>query len=178
MSKGVMCVYSLIMMAAMGVTAAVAQGQGSAVVYYPGTKNYYQLVEYPTGQGRNWWQAEQEAESWTYKGVRGRLAVVSNRDLEEFLRNTFAPKVEAWIGLRYWCNYRKLQWVTGELHPQSAYSNWHPNWNRDPSVSCGSGISYMPVYYTGRASGGFLWQAAGEAKVFESYFVEYPTGAQ
>lgn len=117
------------------------------------------------------------ANSRTYKGVRGRLAVVKDRKTHEFLREKFGDVIdkETWIGLRYFCNSRKLLWVDGTIMEHSPPGMWHPRWHRTNITCDTTRIPYMPVYYVG---GGMrmVWQASGDAKHHISYLVEFPTG--
>jgi hypothetical protein len=161
--------------------ATLAAENYQSPVYNPTTRSYFQLVQYPITKIMEWWDAKQEAETRIFKGVRGRLAVVANKEVHDFLRDRLEAIGETWIGLRYWCEYHKLQWVTGQLLSRQDFSNWHPQWFRDPNVRCNNGLAdgdYMPIYYTSSQDGGFLWQAVGPAKAFHAYYVEYPTNGE
>ncbi|MDH3944919.1 MAG: C-type lectin domain-containing protein [Anaerolineae bacterium] len=162
-------------------------------VYNPETKSYFELVRVAVGSSIRWaegaeatWATSQRlASTRTHKNVRGRLAVVKTKQVNDFLRDTFKPDHAAWIGLRYYCHFNKLQWVTGETHPHSAYSNWDRVWNhaggRDSglgSTKCGkSADHYWPVHYWSD-KGGFRWNANGPVKEWYSFFVEYPTSGE
>lgn len=151
-------------------------------IYHPGTKSYFELrndngTDYI---GDRWQSAREKAAGLSYRGTRGRLAVIKSEETHLFLRRNFNLVEEAWIGLRYWCAFRKLQWVTGELHTRQDFNVWAGQWFRDANTKCGAGTatspqSFMPVYYLPH---NFRWQASGPAKKFAYYFVEYPTGAQ
>src|SRR5919106_5250359 len=135
----------------VGASPSLAFELESEIVYNAETNSYFQLIKSPMTEKMVWAEAKELAESRVYNGNRGRLAVVTSRLVNDFLRDTFGFAIDGatWIGLRYWCEYRKLQWVTGEIHSRTAYSNWHPRWNRNPSIECGRNrISYMPVFYT------------------------------
>lgn len=149
-------------------------------VYNPATKSYFELVggKIPL----RWWYARLAARRRVWKGVHGRLAVVKNRQVHDFLRRTFRSPFQAWIGLRYMCSFNTLIWVTGEIQKRSAFSYWARVWNRyvprrpgDGKPMCGGTRGYWPVDYYPVASG-FQWHANGMNKVFRSFFVEYPTG--
>ncbi len=146
-------------------------------VYNEQTKSYFSLKRFHvTYGGKNWSAANKAARRSYYKGVSGRLAVVKSREVEDFLIKTFRPPSPSWIGLRFFCKFRKLVWLTGETHPLIAYSNWHAKWYRT-RVNCDqtANISWMPVYLTPNLTGP-RWQAPGPAKYMMYYFVEYPTG--
>ena len=147
-------------------------------IYNPETKSYFELR---IQDDMEWQGARRAAESHIYKGVRGRLAIVSTPEVHSFLQHNFEIKEEAWIGLRYWCTFRKLQWVTGKVMKPEDFGAWHPTWHRPDGIApCEAAATkttgYMSVYYQ-PSSAGFKWQAVGSAKKFKRYFVEYPTGA-
>jgi len=156
--------------------AANAKPELSEVVYNKDSGSYFQYVLYPTGKEQSWVTVRQQAEHYTYKGIKGRLAIVPNQEVNDFLRRTFNPKSAVWIGLRYFCQYRKLMWVTGKILDRSSYRRWARKWYRNEASSCGESFKeavYMPVYYTSVREG-FRWQAVGWGKEFYGYFVEYP----
>ena len=156
-----------------------AEAQYYSPVYNPHTKSYFELRK--DNQKGYWVDANNKAKTLSYKGVRGRLAVVEGQDTHSFLQRHFKLDVETWIGLQYWCSFRKLLWVTGEVHDRSAFSPWAANWNRPGIAACedaGTRVSgFMPVYYLPHSQG-FRWQAVGSAKGFDRYLVEYPTGGE
>jgi len=166
-------------------------------VYNPETRSYFEFhVDQPLKDGKlvgydrensiEWYIANRRARNLVHKGVRGHLAIVKSQSVNDFLRETFKPEIPAWIGLRYWCAYNALQWVSGETHKTSAYKNWDAPWrysalnrgegDRAPP-SCPTHIrgNYLPVHYW-PVSQGFVWHANGMGKEFRGYFVEYPTG--
>ncbi len=158
-------------------------------VYNPETKSYFELIQIglgysirgPSSPEIGWERARLFAMSRLYKGVPGRLAIVPSASVHEFLRDTFRPDWAAWIGLRYWCRYHKLQWVDGtELKPGS-FQMWGPRWNVEGGSSKNTETSqcnqYFPVHYWG-VQGGFYWNANGQLKEFYMFFIEYPTGSE
>lgn len=155
-----------------------AEGQYNSPVYNPNTKSYFELKFGPV---LYWQEAYTKASSLSYKGVRGRLAVVASQETHSFLRRSFKLEAETWIGLQYWCSFRKLLWVTGEVHDRGVFSPWAADWNRPGIAPCeGAGTrasGFMPIYYQPH-SRGFRWQAVGSAKGFERFLVEYPTGGE
>jgi len=165
-------------------------------VYNPETKSYFELyAPDPVGllkgdqvQSIKWTVAAKMARARTHKGVRGRLAVVKTRQVHEFLRDTFQPNAAAWIGLRYWCKFKKLQWVTGEIYPTTAYAAWGQIWNEGAiypgqkdtaGAICGFSVSdpgdHAGVHYWSIKQG-FHWNANGRDKYWSAMFIEYPTG--
>lgn len=145
-------------------------------IYNPETKSWFELrVDLPTPS--NWRSAVKYSRRHTFKGVRGRLAIVKDLQTHSFLRANFDALGATWIGLRYFCSFRKLVWADGTEHPRKSFKMWAKKWYRT-DVRCGKQrIQYMPVYYL-PSRYGFKWQASGPEKYFVSYFVEYPTGAE
>ena len=160
-------------------------------VYHPATKSYFELVrlwpenwiEAHRKYDVNWETAYKLARARIHKGVRGRLAIVKSRKTNDFLRKTFRPTYQPWIGLRYWCGYNKIQWVDGSVISRRDYSNWDRVWNRvggynsQSTHNCGSQSkgTYYPVHYW-TPNQGFRWNANTKLKEFGTFFVEYPTG--
>jgi|SRR5215468_10164275 len=153
----------------------------SGPIYSPVSKSYFQLFSDNTYPG-TWVAAKQRAEAHRFRGVKGRLAVVDSPEIDRFIISRFGFKHETWIGLRYWCSFRKLQWINGEAFSPAdrrKYTNWHAKWYRSDETICGTGTltshdDYMPVYYLSIA-GAARWQAVGDKKWFKYYLVEYPT---
>jgi hypothetical protein len=148
---------------------------------------YYQLVSvrkfWPNrykNDSVRWYQANSLAFAMSFQGRRGRLAIVPNREVYEFLRDTFRIDAEAWIGLRYWCNYKKFTWLNGETHKLSNFQIWGAPWNIGGShryesspLVCSPSVQYWPVHYW-RTEYGFNWNANGDKKEMPLFFVEYP----
>ena len=159
--------------------SGVIDRQGYAVaikpIYNPSTKSYFELrIDLP--KPPQWLTAEKFARTKKFKGVRGRLAQIKDLETHSFLRANFQTRLPAWIGLRYFCSFRKLVWADGNEQPRKKFRMWARQWHRT-HIKCGTGIPYMPVYYT-PSDEGFRWQASGPNKFFRSYFVEYPTGKE
>ena len=171
-------VSSLFFAAFVFVHNAGAQELVGVKVLDPESKSYFEL----RNDGGTWLKAQQRAAGLVYKGIRGRLAVVENPGVHSFLRETFKIRHATWIGLRYWCKFRALQWVTGSIHKASEFSPWAARWKRENDLAPCTGAStkqtgFMPVYYT-PVSKGFRWQAVDSGKGFKWYFVEYPAAAE
>lgn len=174
-----------------GAPALAAKGESllDTPVYNPETKSYFELIRIGKGysnrgssvQEIGWDKARLLALSRVYKGVTGRLAIVPSQSVDAFLRDTFHPIHETWIGLRYWCHIGKLQWVDGTELKGSGYQKWGPFWNvegGDPNSSnvprC---VDFFPVHYW-PVEQGFYWNANGRHKEFYMIFIEYPTGGE
>lgn len=162
----------------------------SAPIYNPATKSYFQLFNddlHPSWEG-----VRAQAESKVFKGVRGRLAVVDTLEKHKFVLQNFHfnwHEASVWIGLRYWCSVRMLQWEDGlPYSPSDAdhFRLWHSRWARSESAGsvadpCGMDASlrqgFAPVYY--RNIGGVVrWQAVGAGKGFSNFLVEFVTNGE
>lgn len=155
-------------------------------VYNASSKSYFQLFADNENPG-NWEAARARAAMKSYKGVRGRLAVVDTAQLHDFVLRTFdltKRNTSVWIGLRYWCQPHLLQWETGRAFSPSDpghFEIWHSKWSRSDESACGlsksTKVGFAPVYY--RTIGSVTrWQAVGAAKYFTYYLVEFPTGKE
>lgn len=139
------------------------------------TGSYFEL-RLSKGIKPNWHNTMALASQLTYKGRRGRLAVVKDIETLDFLRENFRFNDETWIGLRFFCGFRKLLWVTGEIQPLNSPGMWAPQWYANPRIRCrATSLEYMPVFITQETGSGVVsLQATGPAKYQESYIVEYP----
>ena len=150
-------------------------------VYNPATASYFELKR--PGGDFSWYKAQEYAENANYKGVRGRLAVVKNKETQDFLVKTFRPSI-AWIGLKYYCKLNALQWVSGEFWPLTGYANWGTPWNLDGASPNHQRRSYCDASDFRRFNGvnmwghegNYKWNVNGAPKIFYRFFVEYPTG--
>ena len=150
-------------------------------IYNSETDTYYELRNdnYDRRRGGggyknfSWMSASKRARTKFYKGRRGRLAIVRDQQTLGFIRNNFDVREQSFIGLRFFCKFRKLLWVTGEIQPMHK-SFWAPRWHRT-KIRCLANprMKYMGVYLTPKSEG-VLWQAAGIGKGYFGYFVEYP----
>ena len=155
--------------------AARSETKYSKIVLNPSTNTSFQFVLHDLHDSKNWEEARRLAAKLTYKNVQGRLAVVTDPQINRFLYQTFKPKTETWIGLRYFCGFGKSLWVDGNVLSRASFNNWARVWYRNQKITCNSqrgAFEYMPVYYT-PLERGFRWQASGPQKKFYSYFVEY-----
>lgn len=156
-------------------------------VYDPGAKSYFALIDgrqhkarYHTGF--EWVEADQDARTREYKGVRGRLALVATADIHSFLLRTFEPTAPAWIGLRYDCATRTIK-DAGDHRVNTGFAAWDAQWNQDPTIVCIINPythqleppAYAPIAYLPVAQG-FRWVAKGPHKGYDYYFIEFPTG--
>jgi len=153
----------------------------SEPVHNPETGSYYQLVRDQTGpsgaNGLHWDQAAAKAARLTYKGRHGRLAVVDSAELHQWLLQQWDFGAlgyggDTWIGLRYWCSFRRLTWVTGDEHPFNDFAIWDTPWYREDGIRCSTTkIPYMGVYINGQSS---RWRATGFKKAYNYFIAEYP----
>jgi len=180
--------YALLLLC-MVYTGALWAAEGpypSAPIYNPSSKSYFQLFA-DNGNPGTWDTAKVRAEAKTFKGVRGRLAVIDSAETHAFVVRTFnlaRDKLQVWIGLRYWCEAHLLQWESGRPYSPSDpghFKIWHSQWSRNSANDCSFAKSretgFVPVYY--RTIGNLTrWQAVGAAKNFPHYLVEFPTGKE
>ena len=180
---------ALICLTLSGLSRAAPPGPLYATpVYDPASKSYYELVLIETTRysSRNspdvkWETAQELAQASTFKGVHGRLAVVKDIGVHNFLQTTFKPRWDSWIGLRYLCLSRRLEYVDGTFWKSGMFAAWDKAWDHSGMSNCG-GYSWGPKIdqYMGVAYSpptlGFRWFAQGYPKQYYSYFVEFPTG--
>lgn len=156
--------------------------------YHEESGSYFELVDladsYPAVSNKNvaaWYKVRDLAARRVHQGRHGRLAIVDTQSKHRFLQEKFDVREEAWIGLRYFCQYQALMWVTGEIHHRTGFSAWAPRWNvhggsRTNQIrvkACTNYLNYYPVHYWPEKDG-FLWNANGTFKHFGFFFVEYP----
>ncbi|MCG8355518.1 MAG: C-type lectin domain-containing protein [Kiloniellales bacterium] len=166
----------------VGSPVVTAREAAAEPVYDSHSGSYYDLKVAPQlcGTGRcaiQWRGARKEATKHVYKGIQGRLAIIHSKHVHELLARHFKlnkPFLSpAWIGLRYWCLNRKLEWVNGSVlkKVRGNFMAWDRPWFRNENVRCGRGAGvYMPVAYLPS----YRWQASGRNKGHFYYFVEYP----
>ena len=167
-----------------GSTAFSAAKPGDPPIYNPASKSYFQLLTLTTLR-KQWRFAHGAALSRTFKGVRGRLAVIDRPETHQFILQNFELKFPMWIGLRYWCRFRMLEW--NGLRPYSPsdpghFQAWHPQWTRGNKGCVGKSAegrdAVLGVYYQPIGKRNARWQAVGFAKFFGRFLVEYPTGEE
>jgi hypothetical protein len=149
--------------------------------YNPASKSYIELVRLSRQDepnryipSMNWSEAYAFASRRVYKGARGRLVVIPNAETHEFIMSTLRPVAMTWIGLRYFCNDRRLVWSTGERHDSKAFQAWHAQWDQSGGVKCQE-LGFMSVAYTS-VQEGFRWISKGGLKLSSDMLIEYPTG--
>ncbi|WP_200341269.1 C-type lectin domain-containing protein [Rhodovibrio sodomensis] len=123
----------------------------------------------PDGSGVQWKEAVNKAPRLRHHGRNGRLAIIPNMRVHACVSEKLLPKAreEAWIGLRYWCNYRTLQWLSGDIRPHEKRSPWAVQWSRYGTCR----TQFTGVYYTTSTK---RWQAVEQDKRFRYMVVEYP----
>ena len=166
----------------MATTAFSAAKPGDPPIYNPASKSYFQLLTQTTRK-QGWGNARRAALSKTFKGARGRLAVIDRPETHRFILQNFDLRKPIWIGLRYWCRFRMLEWNGRQPYSPGDpghFQAWHPQWSRSSESMCKSywrkENAYMPFYYQPLGARNARWQASGPAKVFGRFLVEYPTG--
>lgn len=149
-------------------------------IFNPKTNSYFELrTDYYPGASMVWANAHKKARTLAYKGNKGRLAVVKDMETLNFIRENFEPKGAAWIGLRLYCKFRKLLWVTGEIQPLKSRGMWANPWQNHSRITCRTvNLTYMPVHLTAKKHGPILFRAAGSSKARDAYFVEYPVARE
>lgn len=172
----------LLIFFAPGAAWAVS-GVGDPPIYNPASKSYFQMQQL-TGRDHRWREALEQARAQVFKGAQGRLAVVDSQETHEFIMRNFDVSKEIWIGLRYWCDFRMLEWVG--LRPYSPsdpghFQAWHPQWSRHDQgcIPRASGVEgALGVYYQPAGNQNARWQAVRWGKGFGRLLVEYPTGGE
>jgi len=151
-------------------------------VYDPVSKRYFALmhVDSKIEWDSQYDKVDQHARTLSYKGVRGRLAIVDSAEVHEFLLRTFKPNhyQPIWIGLKYLCKAKQLEWSDGRLWKPGSFQDWDSaGWNQDV-FTCHDAADpndWAPVAYSPEMHG---WIAKGRGKGYYWYFVEYPTGQE
>jgi len=173
----------------LGAAPGHAQQLHDKIVYNPGTKSYFEVKDIASVRFlmaradikvAEWRDADKIAEKLTYKDTHGRLAVVKDLETHDFILKNFLPYDDAWIGLRYWCATKRLQFNDGTFWQPGGFHAWAETWNQGGALSCMEwntyGIpQYMPVAYN-PVSEGFRWIAKEWHKGYALMIVEYPTG--
>jgi hypothetical protein len=147
-------------------------------VYDPDAHRYFALVHADRRPWADMWDAvAQQAQTRSFKGVRGRLAIVDSAEVHSFLLHHFPLKADqyAWIGLRYLCRARKLEWSDGHFYQQGTFQAWNPEWKQDVAAcaAVNDPKEWAPVAY---APASFTWIVKGQHKGYDWYYIEFPTG--
>ncbi len=187
LATGISCLASL---------PAFANGAFNKPVYNPDTKSYFELYSPDASDPKintvrnaghiNYAEALHIAAKRSFKGVHGRLAIIKSKETHEFLAKQLHPSVSAWIGLRYYCRFKKLMWGNGTILKSGRdFAIWGPNtWNiNGPSPRTSKQSEcwrstrdfYLPVHYW-PVEDGFKWNANDYAKEFNAVIIEYRTG--
>lgn len=139
--------------------------------YNPASKSYFEYIK-TLNPHFNWRTANKEAQKLYYKDTQGRLATVSTPETHLFILNKFKITGPVWIGLRYFCQNKKLEWVDNKDDKNTNFTAWDSQWHRS-KIRCARS-DYMPIYYKTN----YKWQASGPEKGFAHFIVEYPTGKE
>jgi hypothetical protein len=179
-----LCLIVFVVLLIRGGNAYSAAGPGDPPVYNPASESYFQLLALTTHKNR-WSDARQMAASQIYKGVRGRLASVKDSETHEFILRTFDMSREVWIGLRYWCRYRMLEWDGERPYSPSDpghFQAWHSQWIANSRTFCPAdwtgSEAYMAIYYRNFGGTNARWQGTTPAKFFGRILVEFSTGEE
>lgn len=169
----------------VGITAAQAQPVVDTPLFDPSSGSYFLLHRFTKAESPddvfhalNFAQSMRAASGRAHKGVPGRMAVVKTAETHQFILINLRPPEHTWIGLRYFCKLRQLQWVNGEVHPKGAFSPWAAKWDQADTASCvrgGGEADWMPVAYEG-VHAGARWVAKGAKKRYSYVIIEFPTG--
>ena len=181
MLVGMLVLLTCICLAADRVWAV--SGVGDPPVYNPATKSYFQLLKLK-GQDHRWPAAREVAQAQVYRGVKGRLAVIDREETHQFIMQNFDVSGEIWVGLRYWCKFRMLEWAGQRPYSPSdpeRFHAWHTPWSRN-NQHCPPNVdgpeAFMGVYYQPLGRQSARWQAVRKGKGFGRLLVEYPTGEE
>lgn len=164
---------------------ALAEPLYNTVVFDPESRSYFALIDVHDRDeaayhvGYDWMQAYEDAKRSAYKGIRGRLAIVTSLHVHEFLELTFRPNTYAWIGLRYMCKSRRLVDSAGQNENKAPFRAWARFWRQDDAICTMNPhdsrwpAEFMSVAYS-PIDKGFRWVGKGSHKVYDAYFIEYP----
>jgi hypothetical protein len=159
----------------------VSPGQVIGIpVYDPESKRYFALMHADdrAQSYHTWGSVADQARSQVYKDARGRLAIVDSAEVHSFLLRTFRPNgyQYIWIGLRYLCRSKKLEWSDGRLWQPGSFQLWDTTWNQDVWTCSDKNNpnDWAPVGYTPSMRS---WIVKGNQKGYPWYFIEYPTGS-
>ena len=148
-------------------------------VYDPEAKRYFMFMKSQNAVPSQtmWDSVSKQASAQAYKGVRGRLAIVDTPEVHQFLWTTFKPNhyQYVWIGLRYLCRAKHLEWSDGTLWKPGMFQIWDAQWNQDVYTCSekGNPNDWAPVAYTPSMKS---WVVKGNHKGYDYYFMEFPTG--
>lgn len=148
-------------------------------VYDPESKRYFAFMksENAVPAQTMWNSVAAQARRQVYKGVQGRLAIVDSLEVHNFLLRTFRPNQYqyVWIGMRYLCRAKKLEWSDGKLWQPGSFQIWDEKWNQDVYTCADKGNpnDWAPVAYTPSMHS---WIVKGNTKGYDYYFMEFPTG--
>lgn len=172
---------------------AADEGVYNQPVYDPASKSYYALIDgrqrmtkyHP---GYVWSEAQAEAPSRLWHGVKGRLATIPSIATYEFLLTTFHVGTDTWIGYRYMCEAQQILDSSGRIVPKGAFTAWDNPWKQDPFACAinqythdyqthdlSSAQAYAPIAIH-PVEQGFRWFAKGPDKGYNAYLIEWPTG--
>ena len=162
-------------------SALAADSVYNKPIYDPATKSYIELIKLTRAEeskqyvpSMNWQSAQEYAGRRNFKGVKGRLAIIKDAETHALIMKNLRPSEYTWIGLRYICSQKKLQWTDGSVHLKTDFSAWHSQWDQSAGVECQE-LGYMPVAYNGMPDG-FRWVAKGGLKLYTDMLIQYPTG--
>lgn len=168
-----------------GGLAAVAAPVLEKPLYDESSKSYFELVQdlQTSLEGPFWGQASELARKRYFKGVQGRLGVISSAQTDLFIRTNLRPSFSMWFGLKFDCKIKNLVWSNGEILKRSSYSNWDPQgWNHGyKGLFCPAGVESMPAFLTSirnTQSVSRYWALQLPSKRYYQYLVEYPTGGR
>lgn len=155
-------------------------GTISAGPYYnPATKSYFELFKMldRTSHTNRWVDAKIKAETKSFKGTQGRLAIVNNLATHQFFTRQFRGEF-IWIGLQYFCKTKSLIWVDGSNHDENTqFSVWDSQW-ASGNTRCAD-MGHMGVYYSSdNMNFSPRWRAVGPHIDLDMFLVEYPTGEE
>lgn len=180
------------MVLALAVFLAVPGGPARAEkmigpYYNPQTQSWFGLIKRNRDGFLNFETARMIAQARTYKGLRGRLAIVRDKQTHDFIIDKLGGSMVRMtlFGLRYWCKYGRLQWVDGSFQKAQAFGPWQMPWmltDNGRPASCGQ---YLAVYYepAGMSYKGMAddpviygnhWRAVGSEKHFWEFLIEFP----
>lgn len=143
-------------------------------VYDPVSKSYFALYHLPY---KPYDAARHIAAKKSYRGVRGRLAIIRSKETNDLIKQTLRPR-NAFFGLQLVCYSRKLVWVNNdELVGGEDFTDFGKNWFTPVYKPCQRTNELYAAAVIADFGDGLHWHLQTPGHFIHAYLVEFPTGA-